>query len=377
MRATGYLPASRSGVDWLIDPDHPRMIELGEALRSRTPQSAVDAAALAQDVDLLPGLIRERHAFAVLGRCAPEAADDVLARWRTRLLRERPTTWAAAVGEVVPALREALGDNHLAVNSDTTTRPARPAQGPDPGPAWESRQVTGVSGEVSLVRIRTLSQDAGSSAALLAGSADESAFFSDRVVVDLRGNGGGDDSFVSRWMAPMVRRAFSSPTITCLSVGQSPLMVWNYLAFLRLRDPEAPPPSALLPLRHTPHPGDELTARDTVEEVPVGRTPWQGRMLVLVDGGTASSGESAAWLLREGLGARIVGGRTAGMFESANMCPYVLPHTGLTVLLPSQWVRSPEPVEFVGLRPDAEIDVSMPLDDVAGDFEAIWATPST
>lgn len=58
------------------------------------------------------------------------------------------------------------------------------------------------------------------------------------------------------------------------------------------------------------------------------------------------------------------------------MCPFILPHAGLTVLLPSQWVHSPEPVEFVGLRPDVEIDVSMPLVDVAGDFEAIWQRAS-
>lgn len=62
-----------------------------------------------------------------------------------------------------------------------------------------------------------------------------------------------------------------------------------------------------------------------------------------------------------------------GLFESANMCPYVLPHAGLTVLLPSQWVRSPEPVEFVGLQPDLPVDVTRTAVDVARDFDTIWA----
>lgn len=371
VRARGYLPTTRSGVDWLIDPEHARMVELGAALRERTPETPVDLDALDQDIDLLASLIRDRHAFVVLGRCAEDAADDVLARWRSRLRRERPSTWGEAVGEVVPQLREALGDNHLAMGSDATSRARRPVQGPDPGPAWESRD-SATTDDVAVVRIRTLTEDATTSAALIAGREDRSPFASDRIVVDLRGNGGGDDSFVQRWVAPMVSAGFSTPTVSCLSVGDSPLMIWNHLAFLRLRHPDQPSPSALLPLRHTPSPGDELSVRDVGGHVPVGETPWRGRMLVLVDGGTASSGESAAWFLREAVGARIAGGRTLGLFESANMAPYVLPHAGLTVTLPSQWVRTPEPVEFVGLRLDHELDVRTPLADVARDFDAVW-----
>lgn len=376
MPLPGYLPATRSGIDWLLDPEHPRMRDLGGELRRRAPDTPVDVDALLEDVALLPRLVRERHAFAVLGRCAPDAVDAVIDDWRHRLSAERPDTWGAAVGDVVPALREALQDNHLMVGSDTTTRALRPRMHPDPGPAWESDLVADEAGAVGVVRIRTLAEEGGAGAALLEGSADQQPWRADRVVVDLRGNGGGDDSFVRRWSAPFVREDVATPVGRRLSVGELPVNVWNYIAYLQLRHPDEPPPAALLPLRHAPSPTDVLTVHDVVDEIAAGSEPWSGRMLVIVDGGTASSGESAAWLLRACVGARVIGGRTMGLFESGDLCPYLLPHAGLLVMLPTQWVQVPEPVEFVGLRPDVEVDVTLPVADVVARFDELWEAAS-
>jgi C-terminal processing protease CtpA/Prc len=102
----------------------------------------------------------------------------------------------------------------------------------------------------------------------------------------------------------------------------------------------------------------------------------RGRMLVLVDGGTCSSGESSTLMLRDGLGARVVGVPSMGLLESANVAPYVLPRSGLTLTFPTQWVTTPEPMEFVGIQPDVELDVATPLAEVADRFDELWAAAS-
>jgi hypothetical protein len=94
-------------------------------------------------------------------------------------------------------------------------------------------------------------------------------------------------------------------------------------------------------------------------------------MLVLVDGGTRSSGESSMWMLRHGLGARVLGRPTAGMIEFGNIVPYLLPHAGLHVELASKHNDYGEPVELIGFRVDLDLDPATPLDRVAADFDVL------
>ena len=373
MRADGYLGPDRSGIDWLIDADSPTMRALGPDLDARTPDSPVDVDALIEDVALLPRLIRDRRVFVVLGRTGPEAADAVLDAWVARLRAERPTTWGEAIGDAALSLREALGDNHHGILGNAAPRPLRPTLGEDPGPAWESVVRATPSGDVATVRIRTLSDSEDGSPRLEAGATDPSPLEHDRVVVDLRGNGGGNDAFISRWIADAVVHAHDAPSERCLSVGDKPVMVWNAIALEAVRHPDAPPPTSLLPYAHTPAPDDELRVELHTEHVPAGTRPFRGRMLVLVDGGTGSSGESSTLMLRDGLGARVVGVPSMGLLESANVAPYVLPRSGLTLTFPTQWVATPEPMEFVGIRPDVELDVTTPFTAVADRFDELWA----
>jgi C-terminal processing protease CtpA/Prc len=110
------------------------------------------------------------------------------------------------------------------------------------------------------------------------------------------------------------------------------------------------------------------------EPAPAGSRQWHGRMLVLVDGATRSSGESSTLMLRAGLGARVAGTRTAGMIEYGNIVPYLLPHAGLHIALPTKHNDFGEPVEMVGFPVDVELDPTMPLDAVADRFDAIHGT---
>jgi C-terminal processing protease CtpA/Prc len=96
-------------------------------------------------------------------------------------------------------------------------------------------------------------------------------------------------------------------------------------------------------------------------------------MLVLTDRRTGSSGESVAWMLREGLGARIAGRPTAGVVRFGMAAPYLLPRSGLTLILPTKINYNPRDVELAGNPVDVDLNPVMPLEDVANDFDRIWS----
>jgi C-terminal processing protease CtpA/Prc len=93
-------------------------------------------------------------------------------------------------------------------------------------------------------------------------------------------------------------------------------------------------------------------------------------MLVLVDRRTRSSGESSAWALRDGLGARLAGAPTTGMIEYGNIVPYVLPASGLAINLPTKHNDYGFPVESVGFPVDVSLDDGISADEVASRFDA-------
>jgi C-terminal processing protease CtpA/Prc len=93
-------------------------------------------------------------------------------------------------------------------------------------------------------------------------------------------------------------------------------------------------------------------------------------MLVLVNRGTRSSGESSAWMLRAGLGARLLGGPTAGMIEYGNIVPYVLPESGLVIQLPTKRNNYGFAVESVGFPVDVPLDDNVAAEEVASEFES-------
>jgi hypothetical protein len=149
-----------------------------------------------------------------------------------------------------------------------------------------------------------------------------------------------------------------------------PLGFWNATAWRRaLHGPDGVPPG-FLARRHDPRPDDVLAVGEETFDLPAGDLPWAGRMLVLVDRGTRSSGESSAWLLRKGLGARLLGEPTFGMIECGNIVQYALPRSGLVVSLPTKSNDFGFPVESVGFPVDAPLDAEVGAEDVAREFDA-------
>lgn len=71
MSADGlYLPPARSGVAWLLDPDHPHLAERVDAALASTADTPVDPDAFSDDLGVLALLLQERHFGIATGRVA-------------------------------------------------------------------------------------------------------------------------------------------------------------------------------------------------------------------------------------------------------------------------------------------------------------------
>jgi hypothetical protein len=364
-----YLGPERSGVGWLLDPASPEVAALGRAAKARQPETPCDPGAVAADLDALPGLIRERHFGVATGRAG--APDEVIAAARDRILAERPDTWGGAVGDLAGQLRARLGDRHFGIaGADGGAVPA----GQD-GPAV---QVTEHE-DVLCVRIRRFFGDPGDDRLLREWSQRGLEHFgSSRIVVDLRGNPGGDDGFLYRWIRPVRSADAQIPGAeTGWYVGEVPLGLWNPSALIEATDGLDAVPAYHREHRHRPGPADVLDIReDQGEAVPAGERPWHGRMLVVVDRQTFSSGESSAWALRHALGAVLIGTRTGGMLEYGNNAPYLLPASGMLVRLASKHNDLGISIEFSGLPVDVEVDPATPLAELASSFDRLYQKAS-
>jgi hypothetical protein len=198
-------------------------------------------------------------------------------------------------------------------------------------------------------------------------------FAHERIIVDVRGNPGGNDGHTWTWAEPYFSQTASS---WCRDqgwmVGDTSYGHWNPSVWWGLnRGWDAVPP-LLLTARHHPEPKDRLSLSepDTTDLTP-GPTPWRGRMLVVSDAATGSSGESSAWLLRKGFHAVSVGSPTKGGIEYGNIVRYPLPASGLVVSLPTKHNDFGRRVEHVGFPVDHPCDVDVTVGELVRRFDEL------
>jgi hypothetical protein len=96
-----------------------------------------------------------------------------------------------------------------------------------------------------------------------------------------------------------------------------------------------------------------------------GERPCAGRVCVLVNRRSGSSGELAAVQLRRALGAAVLGERTAGVLQYGEARRFALPRTGVVCQLPTKRFFFDEDVESVGWPVDGYLD---PIDRAAADL---------
>ncbi|HEV2591136.1 MAG TPA: S41 family peptidase, partial [Gaiellaceae bacterium] len=331
---------------WLLDPESAELAALANEAEARTATSP--CGALEEDVAELEQLFRERHFGVATGRAELPPIEIAPAR-----------TWGGALGRLQATLRERLPDQHVRFLGTRQEAPRNHGQ------AFERSEVAGVL----VLRIRRLIGDPDDERAFadwVAGA--DRDFTYDRIVVDLRGNTGGNDGHTWLWAERRLRAVDAFAKTSTWMVRGHILGAWNSAAWRLAQHGVAPP--GLLSARHDPQPDDVIETLDESHDLPAGDRPWGGRMLVLVDGETRSSGESSAWLLREGLGARLLGEPTWGMIEFGNIVPYVLPRSGIVVSLPTKSNDYGFRVEGVGFPVDEPLDPETPIDDVARRFDS-------
>jgi hypothetical protein len=317
-------------VKWLLDPAWGDLIREADA---RTPDTR--CGDLSVDDELFTELLRERHFGVANGLVELPPVELPAAK-----------TWGE-LGELQEFLRESLCDNHVRFYGAPPDPPG------EEGPAVERREIDGVL----VIRLRRLYGTPEDHRVLAEWSADADADFAhDRIVVDLRHNIGGNDGFVYDWMERRLRavEGFASDT------SWDSLATWNRAVWR----------NALYGENLPERPDGKLELVQETYDLPPGDRPWNGRMLVLVDRASRSSGESSAWLLREGLGARILGEPTFGMIEYGNVVPYLLPRSGLAISLATKRNDYGFSIERVGFPVDQPLDPATPVEDVARQFDS-------
>jgi hypothetical protein len=128
--------------------------------------------------------------------------------------------------------------------------------------------------------------------------------------------------------------------------------VWSALEHNRIDDPASV--AIRQELRQKwPRSAGELSVRFSDDQNEgKAKTPYKGRIFVLVDRNCGSSGESGAQFFRDALGATLVGERTAGYMEYGNQRALLLPRTHLLVSFATKRNYFLTPLEAVGMPAD-------------------------
>lgn len=225
-------------------------------------------------------------------------------------------------------------------------------------PAYELKSV----GDVALITVRRLAGSPEDLKLLEQLPLDYERHQQHRALVfDFRGNGGGNDGYVFQWLERAKRGSFHMAPSVEIEGQLFPCRDWNMLVYSQI-------------VYDTVDSQDGIAARAELQKSWPSRSPginhrissgvvtmeaehpYKGKIYVLVDRMSLSSGESAPAALRSALGATLVGERTGGFLEYGNLQPFVLPRTGIVFWVPIVRRYYQPSAEQVGLEVDAYLD---------------------
>ncbi len=190
------------------------------------------------------------------------------------------------------------------------------------------------------------------------------------LVFDVRGNRGGDDSYLYDWIARAKKGLWRSGPQVALHGPMLPCWKWNKRVVHQLTFKTADSPEAIAEREKLkegwPHRREESrqVAEDGIVEGKA-QHPYSGRIFVLMDAHSVSSGENGPSGLRNAFNARFVGERTGGYLEYANEALFLLPRTGIP------WVFATAHNYFDGVVEGVGLPVDDYLEDVGAPVEVL------
>ncbi len=198
------------------------------------------------------------------------------------------------------------------------------------------------------------------------------------VLIDLRGNSGGSDRYGTEWL----QRLFGSPTSgwEVLELVSPVTLQGDVLLHQWLLSRAASPSekeqvggrlaSALKNLEEAEAVGLEPEWKKlSVEGGSAPRTsasPFQGRLILLVDSNTSSSAETFVLMAKQFPETVVLGENTHGMMRFGEVKLYRLPNSGIWIQAGSKHFRDPtgEFQEGRGFLPDYWIEDSEPISEI-------------
>lgn len=348
------------------------------------PPATVEPAAAAHDFAWLEYALL--HGYG--GRALVSAAelDDVLAQLERSFTVTAPVEPAALCHDVANALYR-IPDAHLSVSLGgheclaDGVEPLRGQVGANVGPQfpfetnvpWSVRTVeVGHDGDAGDVGVLSITRYPFSGSPVWNGLLDAVVALArhDAIIIDLRGNSGGDDTTAYRIAQALggefLRRDHAYKVSLHTSAAFALQINSITLAIAEARR-TGQPVDALLELRRdrlarlraAEEHGPELAREELGPLVPLPErfTPYEGRVVLLVDRRCGSSCETGVEVLRQLPGAVVIGENTAGALHSGNAGRLLLPNSKLLVMIPMHTVRYEDGrfLERVGLAPDVRV----------------------
>ncbi len=246
-------------------------------------------------------------------------------------------------------------------------------------PVYEWKTV----GNATVITVRRLYGSPADKALLARIPADSAEHAKKPVVVfDFRGNGGGSDQYVFDWVGKLAKGTWPAAYADLRATGAATAcgdwneLVYEQIEYERIDTPEAVGERAAFQ-RDTPLGGrasDPVQQLDRAPNSANPKHPYTGRVFVLVDHASSSSGESAPEELRLAMHATIVGERSGGYAEFGNIRPYLMPRTGLQWNLASKRNYFESPRDGVGFPVDVALDSELlgaPVEELLPLLEAL------
>ncbi|MCP5098378.1 MAG: hypothetical protein GY943_22745 [Chloroflexi bacterium] len=196
------------------------------------------------------------------------------------------------------------------------------------------------------------------------------------LIIDIRGNGGGNDGWAHDWVTTYVQQEpqypFVGAVLQTITVLQGKINIIDQYGLA-----EEWKVNFQTDLQKTIAGEIPQMWHFGVTDTEIGLLDASNLVIVLMDSGSASSAESFVGFLRQLPHVVFIGENTAGTGTFGEIMIFSLPHTGVQVVFGHKLFLQPDlaPFEEVGYQPDLWVPADKALDYALQAIEAGWIQP--